>query len=232
MSRYTVQLGSVVEQFLDDSGLPHDEGNWPSIYGRMGLSDFPIFEEAHRHVLNDKIIRAYWFREIGFETFGQFRWHLRRRMHEIMPYWNEMYRSVSLITDPLTTRGIERREKWDRGETTTNTGSSSSDQSATSTTSDRNVFQDTPMNGLDTGAVQNMDYATNVTFDDGSTESKGETSSTTSSKYDGTFAGTRVETEDGYDRPQAELLEIYRRNLINIDLEIVDSLNVLFMGLW
>ena len=224
MSRYTTMLRYPVEQKLGELGLSLDESNWPKVYGFIGLGDYPIYDEAHRQVLNDKILRRYWFREIGFETFGQFRWHLRETMHSIMPYYNQLYESEGLVTDPMLSRSMDYSEKWTRDESTGRT----TEGSGSSTSNNRNVFQDTPMNGLDTGAVEAMDYATNVTFDDGS----GSSSTSSSADYTGDFDGTREHIEKGFDGSQSDLLLKYRQTLRNIDLEIVDSLNDLFMGLW
>lgn len=264
MSRYTTELRYPIEQRLNYLKLENTEENWPKVYDFLGLSDYPIYDESHRRVLNDKIIRRYYFREIGFETWNQFWWHLRSHMHEMMPYFNELYKTVGLIEDPLSTRDMSFDETWSRDEResderTTNgstsetetredTSNSHTDQNTSTTTSDKNVFQDTPMNGLDTGAVQAMDYATNVTFDDGTTtgESETEVGSSGSSQRDadtttksdesgsrtGDFDGERSHRERGYDRPQAETLLTYRKAILNIDLEVVESCNDLFMGLW
>lgn len=228
MSRYTTELRYPVEQRLDELMLPHDESSWPKVYGFVGLDDYPIYDESHRQVLNDKVLRRYWMREIGFETFGQFKWNLRRRMHELMPYYNDLYRSAEMITDPMTTKDMTYTERWTRDESTGRTGQGTS--KTDSSTSDRNVYQETPMNGLDTGAIEAMDYATNVTFDDGSSSSSGST--TSKSDYTGDFEGTKGHEEKGYDSPQADLVLKYRETIRNIDLEIVDSLNDLFMGVW
>lgn len=224
MSRYTTMLRYPVEQKLSELKLPNDESSWPKVYGFIGLGDYPIYDEAHRQVLNDKILRRYWFREIGFETFGQFRWHLRETMHAIMPYYNQLYESEGLVTDPVLSRSMGYSEKWTRDESTGRTG----EGSGSSTSSNRNVFQDTPMNGLDTGAVEAMDYATNVTFDDGS----GSSSTRSSADYTGDFDGTREHDEKGFDGSQSDLLLKYRQTLRNIDNEVVEELSTLFMGLW
>ena len=92
------------------------------------------------------------------------------------------------------------------------------------------------MNGLDTGAIEAMDYATNVTLDHGTTENgastKNETGGSSTDGYTGDFDGTKVHNQKGYGTSQSELLLTYRKTLLNIDLEIVDSLSTLFMGLW
>ena len=49
--------------------------------------------------LNEKIKKRYYFREIGYETAELFIWHLDRLLNEIMPYYNEMYKSQLLLID-------------------------------------------------------------------------------------------------------------------------------------
>ncbi len=240
MSKYTTQLRWPIEQYLNTRGFNHKESNWKYCYNFIGLDDYPLFDDTYRETLNNKIIRAYYFREIGFETMGQFAWQMRRTMHEIMPYYNQLYDSERLALDPLYSKNMDYSEKWSRDETrgtdqTTNTDSTSKSNSA-SRSSDKNVFQDTPMNGLDTGAIESMDYATNVTLDNGSTtnEATGSNSAQTDSsrKEVGDYDGTKTHNERGYDKSQSELLLIYRKTFLNIDLEIVNKLNILFMGLW
>lgn len=248
MSNYTTMLRFPVEQRLRDLGLQPDEENWPEIYRFVGLEDYPIYEESHRQVLNDKIIRHYWMREIGFETMSLFRWNMRAKMHEIMPYYNELYKTVGLIVDPLSTRNMSYEEQWTRDESertsSENTSTSSVDGQTSSqshsTTDGRTVFQDTPMNGLDTGAIENMDYASEVTFDDttvdadssGTSSSKTDSSGSGTGTRDGDFTGTKAHREHGYDRPQAEVILTFRKAILNIDLEIVEAVSDMFMLLW
>ena len=61
---------------------------------------------------------------------------------------------------------------------------------------------------------------------------RNETSGSSADAYTGDFDGTRVRNRKGYGTSQSELLLTYRKTLLNIDLEIVDSLSTLFMGLW
>lgn len=260
MSKYTTQLRYPIEQHLDDLKLAHTEDNWNQCYEYLGLNDYPIFDEMYRETLNNKIIRRYYMMEIGFETFGLFQWNLRTRMHEIMPYWNAIYKAQNLLDSPLTSIDMNYEEEWTKDETITddidgtknsvrdNTNSSTSNTSSTSSTTsdDRNIFEDTPMNGLDTGAIENYDYATNVTFDHStsstSTNSNTNSSSTSKENYSdntttdrkeiGDYDGTKKHHQNGYDKSQSELLLQYRKAFVNIDLEIVDSLNDMFMLLW
>lgn len=232
MSKYTVELRWVVEQALSDLRKDNVESNWPSVYGTLGLDDYPIFDELYRATLNDKIIRRYYFREIGAETVGLFRAYMRRTMHEIMPYYNQLYESLPLVTDPLLSKNMDYTERWTRDETTDRSGSVDNTATGHTSTDSRNVYQDTPMNGLDTGAIAAMDYATNVTFDNSVTDTTTSAHNAHKDDYTGDFEGTKTHNERGYDVPQSELLLMYRKTFLNVDMEIVDSLDSLFMQLW
>ncbi len=86
MSKYTIELRELVGRG----------------YG-LALSDYPIFDERHRASLNQKIIDHYYFREIGFETADRFNFALRRKMAEIMPYYNQLYQSECIKFNPIVT---------------------------------------------------------------------------------------------------------------------------------
>ena len=100
MSKYSLQLRWLVEQTLADAKLPNIEANWHAAYDKLGLADYPIFDETYRETLNNKIVRHYWAYEIGSETSGLFRWNLRDAMFMIMPYYNQLYLSE------ITAKGI------------------------------------------------------------------------------------------------------------------------------
>lgn len=300
MSMYTVQLRWPIEQTLKNQGVQNTEDNWPLVWETLGLNDYPIFNEEYRAVLNNNIMRHYYFREIGFETLGQFRFHIRRHMFEIMPYYNKLYLAQLQIINPLWERDLHHTEDWNVDNTQTqkqdssrdsaqntsedrttsaidnthsHTGSASTTDvvsSSTDTTStinnDRNVFQDTPMNALDTSAVSNLQYATNVTYENGdssnttkmnssdqtkvadTTETTGENNSSESVKdivddtYNETFSnltdtmgnedGDKNWHEWGYSQSQSLLFLQYRKAIVNIDMEIIDSLQDYFFMLW
>lgn len=84
MAQYTIELRNLV-----NSGY------------HLALDKYPIFSEEYRGALNQKIIEHFWFREIGQETADRFNFMLRRKMNEIMPYYNELYKSTLMEFDPL-----------------------------------------------------------------------------------------------------------------------------------
>ena len=216
MSRYTTELRWVVEQALDDAGAAHIEDNWPLVYDKLGLADYPIFDEGYRQTLNDKIIRHYYTREIGAETVGRFRMFVRDAMFLIMPYYNQLYESEVLAKgmEPLGDRNIRSLEHaW---------GNSSSEGSAEA--DQQSVFQDTPQSEMIPNQIKNLQYATNVTLDEGSN----------SSKASGEYDNMVDKAESGYSRPQSELLKLYRDTFLNIDSDVVHDpeLAQCFLTIW
>ena len=255
MSKYTTELRFPVTQVCKDAGLPPMEpSSWYQVRDSLALGRYPIFDEAHRSVLNEKIIRHFWLREIGFETWGQFKWYLDMKMCEIMPYYNQLYESELIEFDPLSTRSMEYRELWNvdntRDQLTDRDATSTTDTRGTSvsdgrtTDADRVVFQDTPMSLLDNSSsptIHGLDYATTVTYDDDTatshddTQTTGNVNSTTADNVkldeDKTEKGNRTRTEKGYDQPGADLLAKLRDTFLNIDLQIIGELETLFMGI-
>lgn len=85
MSKYTVTLHQLMENNFN-----------------FEMTRYPIFDENYRNTLNNKILEHYRFREIGFETPQLFVYYLNRTLNEIMPYYNELYKTTLLEFDPFT----------------------------------------------------------------------------------------------------------------------------------
>lgn len=92
MAKYTIEIRKLIERGY-----------------HFNLDEYPIFDESYRNSLNEKILEHYWFREIGAETPDRFNFYLRRRMNEIMPYYNQLYISQMIEFDPLATDYFEER---------------------------------------------------------------------------------------------------------------------------
>lgn len=247
MSKYTTELRWIIEQELDNKHLEHSEENWRAVYKKIGLDDYPIFDEKHRDELNHKIIRRYYFREIGFETCRMFSWKLRELMFEIMPYYNKLYESELLEIDPLRDYMEIYEGEWasknttDRDITENEDTDFSSDSENDGTSATKTTFHDTPMSMLDDEEptqIQMMKWATNVTYENQTTHDEGTLSSTRdrdrtqNEDVEANGEGTSGHTLHGYRHGQAELLMKYRETFLNIDEEIVNRCNQVFFKLW
>lgn len=186
MSKYTTQLRWIVESTQEKVPYTTQTRYSPATYKKLGLNEYPIFDESYRKVLNDKIIDHFYFREIGFETVAQFSWYMRRTMNEIMPYYNVLYSAELDIDNPLSNYSKNWRETWDniihddgnvnserndnaketsekrrnRDDVTTSeeTTNSSSTGKTTSDgkTDNKNIYSDTPMSLLENGTSPNI----------------------------------------------------------------------------
>lgn len=224
MSKYSLQLRRLVEQTLADAKLPNIEANWHAAYDKLGLADYPIFDEAYRQTLNDKIIRRYFMYEIGAETAGLFRMFVRDAMFLIMPYYNQLYLSEITAKDiqPLIDHARTITEK------ASGTASNTANTNATSASNAQDIFSDTPMSALNFDNIKAGNYASTADFTDASTTDTGKSDSS------GTYANDLARTETGHDKPESELLLLWRETFVNIDRDVVDdkALRECFMMLW
>lgn len=72
---------------------------------------FPIWSEDHRGELEKKIIEHYYFRQIGFETVGRFKFYLNVRLREIMPRMNKIYQTTLYKYNPIHNYDMEEGYK-------------------------------------------------------------------------------------------------------------------------
>lgn len=70
---------------------------------------FPIWDENHRGELEKKIIEHYYFRQIGFETVGRFKFELNVRLREIMPRMNKIYKTTQYKYNPIENYNMEEK---------------------------------------------------------------------------------------------------------------------------
>ena len=104
MSDYTTQVRYICENYC---GLESSEGYdkveeiIDNSIGKIFDFNFPIFDENYRCVLERKIIRHFYTREIGLETVGLWKLKLATKLNEIMPYYNQLYKSALYEYNPL-----------------------------------------------------------------------------------------------------------------------------------
>lgn len=104
MSKYTTEVRFICEH---SAGLAESVG-YNSVDSVLDASrekvfdfDYPIFDEAYRTTLEKKILKHYYTREICCETVGLWKLFLNRKMNEIMPYYNQLYKSALIEFNPL-----------------------------------------------------------------------------------------------------------------------------------
>lgn len=239
MAQDTIQLRTFVTQWVKDAGfynptMPEWKQDFSPAYARLGLDEYPIYDESKRRQLNDKFIRHYWMREIGCETVGHFCLWCSNTFNEIMPYYNKMYETELLNVEHLL--GIKRHKVVDmlRDFDESSSGNGSSDTSTSSTGKSTNKFSDTPQDELFVSKVDAGDYLTNLTIED----TADDTTVGTKSKSDGTIKRdeTNKDTTDEFvtdPRYYQAFLDLSEK-VLNLDMQVINNVQVqgLFMQVW
>ena len=194
----------------------------------IALAEYPIFDEAYRAGLNSRILDHFWFREIGQETADRFNHYLRTRMNEIMPKYNKLYLTESLIVNPFYTTQLDESTSRDTSGSTNGVANSIANQGLQRT---RQQNSATPQGYSTAADVDAGGYLDGVSV----AETSSPTPSTGQQETTGTAASLETFTRSvmGFEgRDQADLLEKYRSTLLNIDGMLMKDLDDLFMQVY
>lgn len=211
MATYTTQLKTIIENIngLSESAPATQipaliEKARPIIFG----FDYPITDTSHKPILERKILQHYLFREIGFETVALWNLKLNFKMNEIMPYYDELYKSAALKLEPLANYGFDETANAqsdttsksnqtthstnDQSTTSSNTTNSTANSSQSDTGKDTNAYSETPQGSL--SGVENLTYLTDARIIDSTnttdTNSTGKTTSDETSDSNAVQDGT------------------------------------------
>lgn len=232
---YTETLGNLIALGYDTDDKLH-----------LSVDYYPIYDENHRAELNEKIIRHYALREIGQETAQQFVFYLGMTMAEIMPYFNERYKTLDMEYNPLQSvdmttdseNGSESQSSSKASSTQDSTSNSSSKSDNASTTTSKSFDSDVPQTGVEGDFARYASHAN---------ESQADSSGTASSSQDSASHATSHSATDyqhdasnskgkshvsGRSQSAMSLVQEYRNAIINVDMEIVRSLEPCFMQVW
>lgn len=253
MSKYTTEVRFICE---NSAGLSESEGadNVDSIldkcWNKVFNFDFPIFDENYRQVLCRKILKHYYTREIAHETVGRWKLALNAKLNEIMPYYNQLYKSELLEFNPFYDVDLTRSREGSgtsnktSNNTETNSGTSKnvSSDSGTSNTDTLNRFSDTPQNSMDTQGIADSVPLTTVTKVNEDNTTTNESTDTLTRNDNKTGSGTEninntdkyIETVKGKQGTEnySSLLKKFRETFLNIDMMIIEDCSDCFFTLW
>lgn len=183
----------------------------------FGLDDYPIFDEAYRPILNKSILDYYFMYEIGFETPYLFKHYLRTKMNLIMPKFNALYiAQTEILADPLG--NVNLRETLGRNIT------NEANNNSTSTGNNKNLYQDTPQGNLSQTAIDNQEWATNLTLNQNQISDNSRSSGNTTENYTKHLIGNNGRKYN---------IEIYQKivsGFESVNQQIINELGDLFMG--
>lgn len=255
MSKYTTEVRYICESL---SGLTESAGG-DSIEDTISQSKDLIFNDTwntwdpvYKPVLEQKILRHFYTREIGFETVALWKFKLNTLLAEIMPKYNKLYELESKNFNPLwdtdvtrTYTGTEDRTR-DTDAASSNSGTSTKRTTGSDTnTTDSdswNYYSDTPQGSV--SRLDNLTYLTNATHDTDHTVSKtdyGKVDTTTAENSGTDNIDETINTARDYvlritgkygTITYGKVVQDYLDSLLNVDMMIIEELEPLFMQLW
>lgn len=119
MANYTVELKTICESlngFEEPVSYPQIAQLVEDSRSKIFDFEYPIFDENYRGVLETKIIKHFFTREICEETYGMWKFRLDTKMNEVMPYFNQLYESSALKINPLYNLNYTRTRKDSGGD--------------------------------------------------------------------------------------------------------------------
>ena len=251
LSKYSLELRWLIENDkLADPLIPLTGLSLGSILASYPLenADFVnvLTTNTRREDLNQKIIDHYYFREIGFETVNRFLFHLQRKLNEIMPFYNQRYKSVDFAFNPLW--NVDMSETFEHtvtgtGSTTTqgtNTNTEDSTNTSTSSGDSLTVDSDTPNQQLTEANIKANLYASKTAYNKGANAASNILSGGSTLQTDVGVDSTDSKTESftrrefgsskGY--TFAQNIDQWRNIMLNVDMDVIKELETLFINLW
>lgn len=238
MSKYTTEVRFICEMNTQEPDVKNPTPDWYIEHSREKIFDFeyPIFDETYRSVLETKILKRYYTREICAETVGRWKLFLNQRMNEIMPYYNKLYESELIKFNPMYDVDLTIDHTRENDGTEVGSGTRNTDTEGTNTVNGTNweYYSDTPQGTV--GNLDNLTYLTNATKN-----TKNETTDYEQGVDESTTTNKTVNSTEDYlehivgkrgGLSYSKMLKEFRETFLNIDMMVLDDLKDLFFNLW
>ena len=228
MATYTMELRKVIDYY----GREEVE-SWFSSYE---LSDFLTPEQISqiqkynvwtKEKLAKQIVDHYYMREIGFETPALFAHYAKVTMNEIMGSYLLKIYTQFLEYDPLSS--VDYTEEYTREIEGNSEGSSNSNSK--NSAEGFNINNDTPQQKITKQNLNSGIYASSTNQSETSSEIQDNTNTEASSKTIEKYTHS-MKGDNGVIVTNQYLVREFRELATNFNLEIINDLNKLFMGLY
>lgn len=235
MAKYTIQVKTIVESLsgkTESVGLSSLGEAIEIARTKIFDFDYPFYDPSQKADFEKWILESILMDEINYETYGL--WHLKLRtwMKTNMPYYNKLYESAKLITNPLKNHHLERNTEGSESGNSSSNGTGTSNDTTTSNVLAWNMYSDTPQGGIN--GLENSTYLTNATKDLNDTTTTSDTNTTSNNTSTSSSSSKGKEIVDGYSGiDENTLLLKYRQTIININEQFInDFKNKLTLKLW
>ena len=232
MAKYTIELRKVCDFYTRE-----EVEKWFKSYE---LTDFLTPEQIeiitnaniwNKDKLAKKIVDHYFMREIGFESPALFSHYAKVTMQELMEEKLPLIYSSSIKYDPLI--NVDYTETFEREQEGTASNNGESNSNSNSNSESININNQTPQTRITKQDLETGAYANNVAQSDNNSNinDKTTTKNDGSSKSNESYK-KQIKGNSGVSATAQKMIEQYRQNIIAIDRDIIQELNILFMGLY
>lgn len=250
MSRYTTEVRYICESLAGfDKSVGYSNVNEVIEKSRNRIfPPFEIFDESYRPVLETKILKHFYTREIGCETFGLWQLRLDAKLSVIMPYYNKLYKAINIDIPVIDNVNISVEHNIDRNaDTKVNDSIDTTADSNTATTATTNTTANSKIRHSDTpqGSLKDLEsneYMTDATISDSLQNVKSDTTSnTTSNSKSKSNSDTNANSTEEYAEHRwgkegaityISMVNEYIEKMKNIDAMLIRELEDLFMQIW
>ena len=212
MSKYATELRYICESLAGETdSVGYDDIDSVIAGARPHIFDFnyELFDPDHKTELETKILMHYYTQEIGFETYGLWHLNFRRKFVELLPKYNELYKTAALEYDPLDDVNYTKLHMGSDTEQGTiqsaNTGSGSgnkqsavADNSSTNSKTENdninwNLNSDTPQGSISRIDVDGNNYLSSASknTDDNEENYTGQTARTINTTENNSYSDSR-----------------------------------------
>ena len=223
-AKYTIVLKTIMDEPDGLESLNKALSEYP-MYFPVNPINFTLIPT--REELNKILLNRYKYREIGFETVGRFLDELKTSMNEIMPYYYQLFKAHDILNDIEDPFGnVDIVETFEQ----TTAGTASTNVEDNTISNDRNVVSDTPSSQIDVKHIDNIDHASQITWNGIDNESNSKSDSETS----GTTSHTLTRKGNQGVNTYAHDLEELKQTFQNLTQEIINDVRIqeLFMQIY
>jgi hypothetical protein len=202
LAKYTMMVKDIVNDYYKGTSLSIDD-KLKDVCEYIFDFDYPVIDVATKKRIEVAILKHYYYREIAFETIGEFKIKLNDRLNLIMGRYNSLYTKQDLSLSPYINSYLK--------EVGNNSSTSGVNNENWQTTSDtpRGILTD----------LKEGKYSSLATY----------TTNTDDTENSGNYE-RQVDSLSGM--TYAEAFRNYYDNIISLDEELVNEFSDLFMVIW
>lgn len=218
--------------------------------------EYDFYDNDLKKQFEKKFIEHYYFDEIGFETIGRFKQRLKSKLNLIAPYYKQLYvtelesKKVNFLLNKdlkeMFIREISENENFSNSNSSENTSTGTSTSTSNSNSNSNTIGVEKHIDTPTKTVLDFENYLTDATKSENNSNSSSEVTNDVvdknmninSMKGQGENEKEQIEKTELISQGNigttstGQLLESWRKVLINIDMMIIEECEDLFMGVY